>query len=55
MKRIFVVIIAVISSIVMSCNPSKTSTNNQSSNFPNSTTDTSATNHIANPDSTRQK
>ncbi|HEY6978746.1 MAG TPA: hypothetical protein VH396_20755 [Chitinophagaceae bacterium] len=53
MKRIFVVIVAAVISIVMSCNPSKTSTNNQSSNFPNSTTDTSTTNHIANPDSTQ--
>jgi hypothetical protein len=55
MKRISIVIIAAITAVVISCNPSKTSTTNQNSNFPNSATDTSTTNHIANPDSTRQK
>ncbi len=52
MKRL-IVIIAAITAITVSCNPSHKSTTN--SNFPNSTTDTATTNNIPNPDSTHHR
>ena len=48
------IIIAAITAIVLSCNSPKSSTNSDS-NFRNSTTDTSTTNHIQNPDSTQHR
>ena len=55
MKRRLITIITAAALVVMSCNPSRTSSTDQDSNFRRSTTDTSTTNNIPNPDSTQHR
>ncbi len=52
MKRQLMAFIAAVTLVLFSCNPSKTTTTTNDSNYPGSTTDTATTNNVASPDST---